>query len=119
MRMKGLPHSIQTTTENNKYKMIIQQEDNGKKGSLYVEENGKRLAEMVYTWAGEKTFIVEHTEVDPSLEGKGVGKQLVHRIVEFAREKNLKLIPLCPFTKAVIDRTPAYQDVLRRDAAER
>ena len=94
--------------------MTIQQDDDGKKGSFYVEENGKRLAEMVYTWAGEKTFIVEHTEVDPSLEGKGVGKQLVHRVVEFAREKNLKLIPLCPFTKAVIDRTPAYQDVLRR-----
>ena len=92
--------------------MIIQQEDNGKKGSFYVEENGKRLAEMVYTWAGEKTFIVEHTEVDPSLEGKGVGKQLVHRVVEFAREKNLKL------TKGVIDRIPAYQDVLRAKSGE-
>jgi predicted GNAT family acetyltransferase len=94
--------------------MIIQQEDNGKKGSFYVEENGKRVAEMVYVWSGEKTFIVEHTEVDPSLEGKGVGGQLVHHAVEFAREKELKLIPLCPFTKSVIDRKPEYQDVLRK-----
>ena len=94
--------------------MKIQQEDNGKKGSFFMEENGKRVAEMVYVWAGEQSFIVEHTEVDPSLEGKGVGRQLVQYAVEFAREKNLKLIPLCPFTKATIDRTPAYQDVLRR-----
>ncbi|HUC82849.1 MAG TPA: GNAT family N-acetyltransferase [Flavisolibacter sp.] len=93
--------------------MTIQQEDNGKKGSFYVEENGKRLAEIVYLWAGEKTFIVEHTEVDESLEGKGIGKQLVQQVVEFARTKDLKLIPLCPFTKGVIDKTPAFQDVLR------
>lgn len=93
--------------------MIIQREDNGKKGSFFIEEAGKRLAEMVYVWAGEKTFIVEHTEVDESLEGKGIGKQLVAHAVEFARAKELKLIPLCPFTKGVIDRTPAFQDVLR------
>jgi predicted GNAT family acetyltransferase len=93
--------------------MNIQQEDNGKKGRFYVEEAGRRLAEMVYVWAGEKTFIVEHTEVDESLEGKGVGKQLVQRAVEFARAGDLKLIPLCPFTKGIIDKTPVYQDVLR------
>ena len=92
--------------------MNIQQQDDGKKGAFFVEEEGKRVAEMVYTWAGKERFIVEHTEVDESLEGKGVGKQLVHHVVEFARTKGVKLIPLCPFTKAVIDRTPAYQDVL-------
>lgn len=93
--------------------MIIQQQDDGKKGSFYVEENGKRVAEMVYVWAGEKAFIVEHTEVDASLEGKGVGKQLVHHMVEFARAKQLKVIPLCPFTKAVLDKTSAWQDVVK------
>jgi hypothetical protein len=93
--------------------MNIKHEDNGKKGSFYVEEAGKRLAQIVYLWAGEKTFIVEHTEVDESLEGKGIGKQLVKKVVEFARMNDLKLIPLCPFTKGVIDKTLAYQDVLR------
>lgn len=93
--------------------MIIQQQDDGKKGSFYVEKNGKRVAEMVYVWAGEKVFIVEHTEVDASLEGKGVGKQLVHHMVEFARAKQLKVIPLCPFTKAVLDKTSAWQDVVK------
>lgn len=93
--------------------MTIQQQDNGKKGSFYIEENGNRLAEMVYTWAGEKVFIVEHTEVDESLEGKGIGKQLVHHMVEFARSNGLKVIPLCPFTKAILDRKPEWQDVVK------
>ena len=92
--------------------MNIQQQDDGKRGAFFVEEEGKRLAEMAYVWAGTERFIVEHTEVDESLEGKGVGKQLVHQAVEFARTKGVKLIPLCPFTKAVIDKTPDFQDVL-------
>jgi predicted GNAT family acetyltransferase len=94
--------------------MNIQQQDNGKKGSFFLEEDGKRVAEMTYVWAGSDLFIVEHTEVDESLEGRGVGKQLVQQAVAFAREKNVKLLPLCPFTKAMIDKTPAYQDVLRQ-----
>lgn len=93
--------------------MIIQEEDNKKKGSFYVDEDGKRLAEMSFVWAGDSAFIVDHTEVDASLEGKGIGKQLVHHAVEFARNGGFKLIPLCPFTKSVIDKTPEYQDVLK------
>jgi uncharacterized protein len=93
--------------------MDIQVEDNGKKGAFFIEENGNRLAEMSFVWAGNESFIVDHTEVNESLEGKGVGKQLVRRAVEMAREKNVKLIPLCPFTKSVIERTKEFQDVLR------
>ncbi len=43
-------------------------------------------------------MIIEHTEVDESLEGKGVGKQLVHTAVEYARTHNIKIstaVPLC------------------------
>jgi hypothetical protein len=94
--------------------MEIQVEDNGKKGAFFIEENGKRLAEMSFVWAGEGDFIVDHTEVSDELNGKGIGKQLVRRAVEMAREKNSKLIPLCPFTKSVIDRTKEFQDVLRK-----
>jgi len=93
--------------------MDIQFEDNGKKGAFFVEENGSRLAEMTFVWTGDGNFIVDHTEVNEALEGKGVGKQLVRRAVEMAREKKVKLIPLCPFTKSVIERTKEFQDVLR------
>ncbi|WP_392388795.1 GNAT family N-acetyltransferase [Flavobacterium piscinae] len=32
--------------------------------------------------------------------------------VEMAREKNLKIIPLCPFAKSVFDKTEDFRDVL-------
>ena len=83
-----------------------------RKGFFYIEENGKRIAEMVFSFAGDTKFIIEHTEVDPSCEGRGLGKILVKKAVDFAREKNYKIIPLCPYAKKVFDKTPEYGDVL-------
>lgn len=92
--------------------MKIEREDNGHKGAFYIEVEGKRSGEMTYTLAGTGRMIIDHTEVDDSLRGTGSGKKLVIAGVEHAREKGLRLIPLCPFAKAVIDKNPELQDVL-------
>jgi len=92
--------------------MVIQHKLVGNKGLFYVGQEGSIVAEMVYSKPSDDKMIIEHTEVDASLEGKGVGKQLVATAVEYARTHNLKIIPLCQFTKAVIGRTKEYQDVL-------
>jgi uncharacterized protein len=92
--------------------MEILQEDNGKKGAFYIEQNNKRVAEMTYVWAGIHRFIIDHTEVDDSLKGLSAGKQMLNKAVNFAREKQLKIIPLCPFAKSVFDKTEALRDVL-------
>jgi uncharacterized protein len=92
--------------------MLIQNKIVGNKGMFYVGQDGAILAEMVYTMPSPDKMIIEHTEVDESLEGKGVGKQLVQTAVEYARTHNIKIIPLCTFTKGVLDRKKEWQDVL-------
>ena len=92
--------------------MEIQQEDNGKKGVFFIEENNEIIAEMTYVWSGEDKIIIDHTEVSEKLGGKGIGKQLVHKAVEMAREKHIKILSLCPFAKRVFDKTEDYKDVL-------
>jgi predicted GNAT family acetyltransferase len=94
--------------------MEIKFEESGSKGAFFVEENGQRLANMSFSKAGDTTLIIDHTEVSDALRGKNVGKQLVAAAVDHARRNNLKIIPLCPFTKATIDRTKEYQDVLKK-----
>ena len=37
---------------------------------------------------------------------------MVTKAVEFAREKGIKILPLCPFAKSVFDKTPEFRDVL-------
>ena len=93
--------------------MNIQHKSVGSKGMFYVEVENKKLAEMTYSKAGDELIIIDHTEVDESLKGKGVGKQLVAAAVKHARENHLKILPLCPFANAVFEKTPEFQDVLR------
>ena len=47
-----------------------------------------------------------------ALRGQGAGKKMVEIAVVYAREKNLKILPLCPFAKSVFDKTLDYSDVL-------
>ena len=92
--------------------MNIQQTDEGKKGAFFLEVEGEKLALMTYSHAGPDKFIIDHTEVDPSLKGQGVGYKLIEASVEYARKNNLMVIPLCPFANAVFKKNRDYSDVL-------
>lgn len=90
----------------------IEREDDGKKGRFVVYYDDKEAGEMTYTWAGEKRFIIDHTEVNEEFGGKGLAKELVMAGVEFARQENVKIIPLCPYAKARFERDKEIRDVL-------
>ena len=90
----------------------VQLRINDNKGAFYIEVEGKQEAMMTFVYAGEDRIIIDHTEVNPGNEGKGFGKKMVTKAVKFAREKELKILPLCPFAKSVFDKTPEFRDVL-------
>jgi len=90
----------------------IKLENNNKNGFFSIEIDGKTEAKMTFVFAGDDKIIIDHTEVNPGNNGKGFGKKMVEKAVLFAREKNLKIIPLCPFAKSVFDKTPEFRDVL-------
>jgi uncharacterized protein len=98
----------------NPVNMNIQHKSGETKGEFYLEENGEIKAKMTYTKLGNTQIIIDHTEVSDDLRGKDVGKKLVQKGVEYARKHNLKVIPLCPFAKATIERDKSLQDVLRK-----
>ena len=90
----------------------VQLEINDKKGFFHIDVNGKTEAKMTFVFAGPDKIIIDHTEVNEGNNGKGFGKKMVAKAVEFAREKNIKIVPLCPFAKKVFDKTPDFKDVL-------
>ena len=92
--------------------MEIQQINDIKRGYFEAVEDGKEAGKKTDTWAGDSKFIIDHTEVSPDFNGKGVGKKLVMAAVDYARANNLKIIPLCPFAKSVFDKVPEIDDVL-------
>jgi predicted GNAT family acetyltransferase len=92
--------------------MKIKHKDDSEYGMFYIEQNGERIAEMTYAWATKDRIIIDHTEVDSSLKGHGVGKQLVSKAVEFARKRHIKIVATCSFARRVFDQTDEYNDVL-------
>ena len=92
--------------------MEIQHQSDGRRGSFFLEEGDKRIAEMVYVMAGPKKMIIEQTEVDESLRGQGVGAKLLEALVDFVRKEEIKVIPLCPFASATFKKRADLQDVL-------
>jgi len=91
--------------------MNIQQEDIGNTGRFFIKENNKTLAEMDYQLTAKGALNIIHTEVDESLAGKGIGKQLVSAAVDYARLHSMQVMATCPFAKKVLDRTPEFADV--------
>lgn len=90
----------------------IKQINNEKNGQFEALFDGHHAGLMTYTWAGENKFIIDHTEVEPAYNGKGIGKEMVMASVDFARKKGVKIIPLCPFAKATFQKIEEIRDVL-------
>ena len=92
--------------------MKIDRFDTESKGHFTASDEGIQAGRMTYSWAGSDKIIIDHTEVKPAFSGKGVGKMLVLEAVNFARENNLTILPLCPFARSVFDRNDDLSDVL-------
>jgi predicted GNAT family acetyltransferase len=73
------------------------------------------VGEILYRLAPDAVVLV-HTEVSPSLEGKGLGAQLVADALDDIRARGLHVVPICPFVRSYIRRHPEYRDLVVRDA---
>lgn len=91
---------------------LIKHEDEASKGAFFVLKDGQRLAEMTYSRTNASLIIIDHTEVDASLSGQGVGRKLLGALVSWARGAGIKVVPLCPYAKAQFEKDSSIRDVL-------
>ncbi|AYO56394.1 GNAT family N-acetyltransferase [Acinetobacter wuhouensis] len=93
--------------------MQFQHIDNQHNGEFYLDnEQGKRIAEISYVWSGEQKIIANHTWVDDSLRGQGMARQLLDVLVDFARQKQLKIVPTCSYVEVMFRREKSFSDVV-------
>ncbi|SIQ18175.1 hypothetical protein SAMN05880590_102451 [Rhizobium sp. RU35A] len=88
-------------------------EDNDASGGRYHATIDGSTAEMTFSRTSPSLIIIDHTLVPDALRGKGVGQALALHAVEAARAGGWKIIPLCPFFKAQLERHPDWQDILK------
>jgi len=90
----------------------IEHHDSGTKGAFFIQKDGQRIADMTYSRINASMIIVDHTDVDASLGGQGVGRKLLGALVQWARATDTKVVPLCPFAKAQFNKDESIRDVL-------
>ena len=56
-----------------------------------------------------------HTEVPLALEGRGIGSQLVRKVLHDIENKGLRLVPLCPFIASYIQKHPEWKRIVMKD----
>jgi uncharacterized protein len=62
----------------------------------------------------EGKIVFTHTIVPKAIEGRGVASKLIKAALDSSRDRGLRVVPLCPFVKAYIERHPEYQALVTR-----
>lgn len=88
---------------------------------VYEAQNNRAAAYDDNVEIGESTYsnadsfwIIDHTFVEDGYGGQGIARKLVATLVEEARNKKIKILPLCPYAKKEFETRPEYADVLMK-----
>ena len=57
-------------------------------------------------------MLIQHTEVPPALEGRGLAAKLTRVALEYARKEKLQVVPACSYTASFMAKHPEYNDLL-------
>ena len=90
-----------------KEKVNIIESDN----QFYIGETAENPSAQIEFEISEDILTILSTEVSASLQGQGVGQQLVAYAVDYARNHQLKIIPVCPYAIKQFEKHPEYIDV--------
>jgi predicted GNAT family acetyltransferase len=75
--------------------------------------DGERSGFLEFTRPEVGLMRIEYVEVNARLRGTGMGRQLVEKAVAFAKDNDLKVMPICSYARAVIQRDAAMSASLR------
>ena len=89
-------------------------QQDGRRGRFELERDGRPAGYVSYLLDGPDTMVVDYVQVNPELQGRGLGQQLVDAAVEWARANGRRILPTCRYARAVMHRAPKYQDVLQK-----
>lgn len=81
-------------------------------GRLEIERDG-HVAYLEYALAGKVLQLI-HSEVPDAMRGQGVGSELAHSALEWAREQGMKVDVICPSVAAYLEKHPEYADLVLR-----
>lgn len=94
-------------------KISIEREELNGVHEFVLRVDGERLGYLEFTRPDVGVMRIEYVEVSPELRGTGLGRQLVAKAIDFAKEAKLRVVPICGYARAVITRDPAMAVTMR------
>jgi len=73
------------------------------------------LSKLDYIQDG-KNFVITHVGVHPDLRGQGIAGRIVQVSLEYAKDNNLRVVPMCSYAAAYIRRHPEYAELTKQIA---
>ena len=71
---------------------------------IYAQDaNKKTIAEITFYEIENGVYNIDHTFVDNSLRGQGIGSELVEQAVNTIKQKNARIQATCPFASKWIE----------------
>lgn len=70
------------------------------------------MSEVTYKADPEGNLRVIHSGVPRQLEGRGIAAALTKSLLEYAKSNSVKVIPICPYTRAYIEKHPEYKELV-------
>jgi uncharacterized protein len=71
------------------------------------------LAVLRYHYDATGGLVLDHTEVPPPLRHRGIATRLAGTALEFARDHQVVVVPVCPFVVAYLKQHPEFNALIR------
>jgi predicted GNAT family acetyltransferase len=65
-----------------------------------------------------KNFVITHVGVHPELRGQGLAGHIVEASLAYAKENDLRVIPMCSYAAAYIRRHPQFLELMDQERSE-
>lgn len=89
-------------------------EEDKKRVAAY--DRKKEVGECTFSTDDPKYWTIDHTYVEPDYRGENIACNLVKNVVEAAKDKNVKLIPVCQFACREFERKPEYEEMRYKES---
>jgi predicted GNAT family acetyltransferase len=77
--------------------------------------DGDRVVGLASYHIDDGVMTLPHTEIDPSVGGRGLGTALVAGVLDAARERGLHVLPYCSFVRHYIQQHPELVELVAAD----
>lgn len=85
-----------------------------RKNAFALVDDGREIGLIEFMPGGSSEIFATSTHVLPEFEGQGLAGQLLDAMADYARENDLKIVPICPYVIHAFKKYPdKYGDVAK------